>query len=240
MDEELELGFASVNCSPQYFCSQVQILISKFDQFEKDIAAHDYTSNLFRSAFFYYYQIFYMINCSKTIIRNIPNIELSEGKIVKVSSLETKFSFVELLSKCKAFVAVNFDLGGNIDKDFNGVNVSVDNVKQSLHEIYKLTEKIVPEFASNKNLDLETQLNNEMEQMDKAIQDAVTKIEQMMAASSQRHSGIKLEVNEKILNACTSLMQAIKQLILDSKQLQQEIALKEKVNNYIWVCNRAN
>src|SRR5699024_3323734 len=84
-------------------------------------------------------------------------------------------------------------------------------------------------FISNKNLDLETLLNNEMAQMDKAIHDAVAKIEQMISLASKKHSGIKLEVNEKILQACTSLMQAIKQLILDSKQLQKEIASKGRV-----------
>lgn len=76
---------------------------------------------------------------------------------------------------------------------------------------------------------METLLNNEMAQMDKAIHDAVAKIEQMISLASKKHSGIKLEVNEKILQACTSLMQAIKQLILDSKQLQKEIASKGRV-----------
>lgn len=80
MNEELELGFSSVNCSPQYFYSQLQILISKLDLYEKDILKNTFTPDLFLSAFYYYYQIFYMANCSKTVIRNIPNIELSEGE----------------------------------------------------------------------------------------------------------------------------------------------------------------
>lgn len=139
------------------------------------------------------------------------------------------FNLIELLLKCTTFVEINFELGANVKNDFHDVKYSMERVKQSLQEIYKLTEKIIPEFISNKNLDLEAQLNAEMEHMDKAIQAAVIKIEQMMTSSSQKHTGIKLEVNGKILNACTSLMQAIKQLILDSKVLQNEIALKEKV-----------
>lgn len=68
-----------------------------------------------------------------------------------------------------------------------------------------------------------------MEQMDRAILEAEKKIEQMMAAA-KKDTGVKLEVNGKILDACTSLMQAIKQLIQDSKQLQLEIAAKERVS----------
>jgi len=71
-------------------------------------------------------------------------------------------------------------------------------------------------------------LSTEMEQMDKAIHEAVLKIEKMIEAANKKDSGIKLEVHGKILDTCTSLMQAIKQLIQDSKQLQIEIASKER------------
>ena len=93
----------------------------------------------------------------------------------------------------------------------------------------RITEAAIPEFMSNKNLDFETLLSTEMEQMDRAINDAVSKIEQMLTSARQQDTGIKLEVNGKILDACTMLMQAIKQLIHDSKQLQLEIASKERV-----------
>jgi len=45
----------------------------------------------------------------------------------------------------------------------------------------------------------------------------------MLAASRQTDSGIKLEVNESILDSCNSLMMAIKVLIEKSKVLQSEI-----------------
>lgn len=88
----------------------------------------------------------------------------------------------------------------------------------------------IPEFVSNKNSDLETMLKTEMEQMDRAILEAEKRIEQMADVAKQ-DTGIKLEVNGKILDACTSLMQAIKQLIQDSKQLQLEIAANERVSH---------
>lgn len=212
MDQDLELGFASVNCTPQYFSSQVEHLISKLTPFENSILKKEYSIDLFMSAFHYFYQLFYTMNCSKTTIQNLPNLELSD----------------ELLSACVQFISRNFELSINIGNEFHDVTNSIEKIKEALRAIQKLTQATIPEFASNKNMDLESLLSTEMEQMDRAIHEAVLKIEQMIAAAHKQDTGVKLEVNAKILDACTSLMQAIKQLIQDSKQLQIEIASKER------------
>ena len=41
---------------------------------------------------------------------------------------------------------------------------------------------------------------------------------------------MKLEVNDKILDACTGLMKAIKVLIVKAKELQREIVTQGRVN----------
>ncbi|KAH9389798.1 histidine permease [Tyrophagus putrescentiae] len=211
IDQDLELGFASVNCTPQYFCSQIDILISKLGAFETAILKTEYSLPLFLVAFDFYYQLFYTMNCSKTTIQSLPNIELSD----------------ELLAKCVQFISSNFELSTSIDRDFSNAASAVEKVKESLKAMQQVSLSTIPEFVSNKNSDLETLLKTEMEQMDRAILEAEKKIEQMMAAA-KKDTGVKLEVNGKILDACTSLMQAIKQLIQDSKQLQLEIAAKER------------
>lgn len=45
----------------------------------------------------------------------------------------------------------------------------------------------------------------------------------MLANSRATDSGIQLEVNEKILDACTTLMGAVKILVQDSRKLQNEL-----------------
>jgi huntingtin interacting protein 1 len=45
----------------------------------------------------------------------------------------------------------------------------------------------------------------------------------MLTKSKAADSGIKLEVNSKILDACTSLMAAIRELVIKSRTLQLEI-----------------
>ena len=81
MDRDLELGFASINCTPQYFSLQIENLISKLNMFEISILKKEFSIDLFMSSFHYFYQLFYSMNCSKTTIQNLPNIEISEGKI---------------------------------------------------------------------------------------------------------------------------------------------------------------
>ena len=65
-----------------------------------------------------------------------------------------------------------------------------------------------------------------MEQMDESIKHAADKIINMLSASRKKDNGIKLEINEKILDACTFLMECIMQLIRQSRYLQEAIKLK--------------
>lgn len=45
----------------------------------------------------------------------------------------------------------------------------------------------------------------------------------MLAASKAGDSGVKLEVNGNILDACTTLMGAVKILVQDARKLQNEL-----------------
>ncbi|KAL0882978.1 hypothetical protein ABMA27_016469 [Loxostege sticticalis] len=66
-------------------------------------------------------------------------------------------------------------------------------------------------------------VDDELAGMDSAIEEAASKIEAMLAASRAGDSGVKLEVNGKILDACTTLMAAVKLLVQDARALQNEL-----------------
>lgn len=51
----------------------------------------------------------------------------------------------------------------------------------------------------------------------------------MLTKSRAADSGIKLEVNSKLLDTCTALMQAIRILVQKSRLLQAEIVAQGKV-----------
>lgn len=84
------------------------------------------------------------------------------------------------------------------------------------------------ERESNESKDIGDQLKEELSQMEKVINDAAWRIEQLAACSKKTDTGIKLEVNEKILDSCTDLIQAIIELIADAKSLQEEIVSQGK------------
>ncbi|XP_072949419.1 huntingtin-interacting protein 1 isoform X1 [Epargyreus clarus] len=66
-------------------------------------------------------------------------------------------------------------------------------------------------------------VDDELADMDRAIEDAAAQIEDLLAASRAGDSGVKLEVNGKILDACTTLMGAVKVLVQDARKLQNEL-----------------
>ena len=105
----------------------------------------------------------------------------------------------------------------------NAVNINAcvmiitENIKKLRYHIDAL------EKSSNSNIEIGDMVENELEEMDKSIKDAADKIINMLSASRKKDNGIKLEVNEKILDACTFLMECIMQLIRQSRYLQEEI-----------------
>jgi huntingtin interacting protein 1 len=97
-----------------------------------------------------------------------------------------------------------------------------------LNGVMDMKRTVVPELAADLSKDLGDLLMQELSEMDRAIQEAANKIEQMMTEAKKKDTGVKLEVNGKILDACTTLMQAIMELVKNAKQLQKEIVAQGK------------
>lgn len=107
------------------------------------------------------------------------------------------------------------------------VKESVDK----LEEIAALAETISASLLGATAENLADMLENEMIAMDKAIEEAANRIQDMLAKSHAADSGIKLEVNSKILDTCTTLMQAIRVLVQKSRLLQGEIVGQGRVSD---------
>ncbi|XP_015598215.1 huntingtin-interacting protein 1 isoform X2 [Cephus cinctus] len=71
-------------------------------------------------------------------------------------------------------------------------------------------------------------VENELLSMDKAIEEAANRIQEMLTKSRAADSGLKLEVNGKILDSCTDLMKCIRILVKKSRLLQSEIVAQGK------------
>lgn len=102
---------------------------------------------------------------------------------------------------------------------------AVDNgkLKAALEAILATAEKLRPRGLELQQGELGDLVEQEMAATSAAVESAAARIEEMLNKSRAVDTGIKMEVNERILASCTELMQAIKELVLSSKNLQRDI-----------------
>uniref|UniRef100_A0A452TE99 Huntingtin interacting protein 1 related n=1 Tax=Ursus maritimus TaxID=29073 RepID=A0A452TE99_URSMA len=93
-----------------------------------------------------------------------------------------------------------------------------------------LPQELKPKSLDVRQEELGAMVDKEMAATSAAIEDAVRRIEDMMNQARHASSGVKLEVNERILNSCTDLMKAIRLLVTTSTSLQKEIVESGRVS----------
>uniref|UniRef100_A0A8C7WEM2 Huntingtin-interacting protein 1-related protein n=1 Tax=Oncorhynchus mykiss TaxID=8022 RepID=A0A8C7WEM2_ONCMY len=84
-------------------------------------------------------------------------------------------------------------------------------------------QKLRPRGLELQQGELGDLVEQEMAATSAAVESAAARIEDMLDKSRAVDTGVKMEVNERILASCTDLMQAIKVLVLSSKDLQRDI-----------------
>ncbi|XP_059976393.1 huntingtin-interacting protein 1 isoform X2 [Mesoplodon densirostris] len=102
-------------------------------------------------------------------------------------------------------------------------NADSTAMRSCLTRITAIGEELLPRGLDIKQEELGDLVDKEMAATSAAIETATARIAEMLSKSRAGDTGVKLEVNERILGSCTSLMQAIQVLIVASKELQREI-----------------
>ncbi|XP_028320433.1 huntingtin-interacting protein 1 isoform X3 [Gouania willdenowi] len=103
------------------------------------------------------------------------------------------------------------------------VQTDISKLRAMLEAILATAEKLRPRGLELKQGELGDLVEQEMAATSSAVESAAARIEEMLNKSRAVDTGIKMEVNERILGSCTDLMQAIKLLVLSSKDLQRDI-----------------
>uniref|UniRef100_H3D9K5 Huntingtin-interacting protein 1-related protein n=1 Tax=Tetraodon nigroviridis TaxID=99883 RepID=H3D9K5_TETNG len=98
-------------------------------------------------------------------------------------------------------------------------------LKAFLEVILATAEDLRPRGLELQQGELGDLVEQEMAATSAAVESAAARIlsQDMLNKSRAVDTGIKMEVNERILASCTELMQTIKELILSSKDLQRDI-----------------
>lgn len=165
-----------------------------------------------------------------TICNSSADIEFGESKLnfrfdSVVQEFRQRFSFfagtTDEMKKWNRNVLDLFNSLKNTHGDTGAVKTSIDSVRKQLQNITSMIHDLGKKSDSTELVgDI---IEQELAGMDKAIEEAANRIEEMLSKSRASDSGIKLEVNEKILDACTALMRCIRVLVQKSRLLQGEI-----------------
>ncbi|XP_033076157.1 huntingtin-interacting protein 1-related protein isoform X2 [Trachypithecus francoisi] len=128
-----------------------------------------------------------------------------------------------LLDTCRECGARALELMGQLQDRQALRHMQASLLRTPLQGILQLGQELKPKSLDVRQEELGAMVDKEMATTSAAIEDAVRRIEDMMNQARHASSGVKLEVNERILNSCTDLMKAIRLLVMTSTSLQKEI-----------------
>uniref|UniRef100_G3T7X4 Huntingtin-interacting protein 1 n=1 Tax=Loxodonta africana TaxID=9785 RepID=G3T7X4_LOXAF len=128
-----------------------------------------------------------------------------------------------LAETCKQYGRETLTYLASLEEEESLGNASSTALRDCLSKMAAIGEELLPRGLDLKQEELGDLVDTEMAATSAAIETATARIEEMLSKSRAGDTGVKLEVNERILGSCTSLMQAIRVLIVASKDLQREI-----------------
>ncbi|XP_017745719.1 PREDICTED: huntingtin-interacting protein 1-related protein isoform X3 [Rhinopithecus bieti] len=128
-----------------------------------------------------------------------------------------------LIDTCRECGARALELMGQLQDRQALRHMQASLLRTPLQGILQLGQELKPKSLDVRQEELGAMVDKEMATTSAAIEDAVRRIEDMMNQARHASSGVKLEVNERILNSCTDLMKAIRLLVMTSTSLQKEI-----------------
>ncbi|CAE1302772.1 HIP1 [Acanthosepion pharaonis] len=129
----------------------------------------------------------------------------------------------ELINNCKKAVNESMTTLTAIEQDSEKVNENINKILEAVKKIQADAETLLPKIADVKDKEIGDMVESEMQSTTSAVDLAAERIEAMLKKTSEDNTGATLEVNTSILDACTSLMKAIKVLLEKSRDLQKEI-----------------
>ncbi|KAF6206966.1 hypothetical protein GE061_018203 [Apolygus lucorum] len=193
-------AFSSATCSIDYFCSLSEQLENVLVTLEKSVQPELVIRLAYRTAEFVLY--------GKAASNTSPDIEFGE----------------RMGAQCKNVGEVCLD---HLQKLKSLTPVDLALLRKSISELLGMASQLQSSMQRSSE-SVEDLVESELAAMDKAIEEAAKKIEEMLTNSRKADSGLKLEVNEKILDSCTGLMHAIRILVQKSRVLQAEIVAQGK------------
>ncbi|XP_011307275.1 huntingtin-interacting protein 1 isoform X1 [Fopius arisanus] len=207
-------SISALTCTPDYLETQRPSALQSLSDVERSYKIYQEKSTegkqLIKSTLnFAYYLSLYLIHAKST------------------SNTSTDITIDDKLTdECKKLSSASISLLQMIKAKSEGTEEQFKLIRDQLEVISALANGL-----SKARGDVERigdMVESELQGMDKAIEEAASKIQEMLTKSRAGDSGLKLEVNEKILDSCTALMSCIRKLVKKSRLLQTEIVAQGK------------
>ncbi|BES95679.1 Huntingtin interacting protein [Nesidiocoris tenuis] len=193
-------AFSSATCSIDYFCTLSEGLYLVLSELEKSVVPENIIRLAYRTAEFVLH--------GKATSNISPDIEFGERMGIQ----------------CKKVGEVCLE---HIRQMHALAPVDLSRFRDSIIALLSMAGQLQNSMQRSSE-SVEDLVESELAAMDKAIEEAARKIEEMLSHSRKADTGVKLEVNEKILDSCTGLMHAIRILVQKSRILQAEIVAQGK------------
>ena len=137
-----------------------------------------------------------------------------------------------LAELCREFGSDALTLLGKLKQNDSSFDAEREetSVGEKLDKITHILGQLLPKVHDINKEELGDMIDQEMHNTSEAIEAAVAKLQALITNTREKDTGMKLEVNDKILDSCTELMKAIKLLIMRAKELQKEIVAQGRVS----------
>ncbi|XP_043495410.1 huntingtin-interacting protein 1 isoform X1 [Polistes fuscatus] len=207
-------AITAVTCTPDYLRELVNPTLDSLDAL--DASYNSYVSDATKGK---------MLIRSTTYAAYMLALYLIHAKSTSNTATDIVFGD-SLADECKQLGSQGLMMLTYIKEKSPMTKEQIINVKNQSKKISTMSEKL-----SNAKGNVEAigeLVENELSSMDKAIEEATNRMQDMLDRSRAADSGIKLEVNGKILDSCTDLMKCIRILVKKSSLLQHEIVSQGK------------
>ncbi|CEF66645.1 Huntingtin interacting protein 1 [Strongyloides ratti] len=163
----------------------------------------------------------YLINLMDELKKNLSDENPNIGNIVHSLNNISHIMANTLANTVSAAYTTSIESFEPVNENY--ATAQLDNVLSSYKDLKIQCEKLPSLTMDISEEEIGSQFEEEMARMDEAIKAAVEAMQALQQKSRQNHTGLRLEVNDNILDACNELMAAIQILIIKSRDVQQEI-----------------
>ncbi|KAJ8043770.1 Huntingtin-interacting protein 1 [Holothuria leucospilota] len=215
MEEMDDPSYATATCTAEYLLSQSGGVDNALDELQQRLGFYEQNE----------YEVGNLI-AGIGMFSNILGGYLLKGKAT--SNMAPVDKGENLSSACHKACQESISLMGILQEaSSENFTIQRNQLDEQLKEISRVAE-LLHKGEGDISEELGDLVDKEMQATTDAILQAEKRIEDMLRKSQEADSGVKLEVNARILDSCTELMRNIKLLIEKSKSLQREIVSSGK------------